>query len=275
MEPVSEAAVAADRPAPAPSTGRRAACGRLAPPCRAGCDPAPHGSWLRGLKPREAESRRSPRGREGKGRKGAAGRLPAPHPALPWSSHLPGLSQLCPPCVEPGTGTGDGAEPPDPWAGLGARGRAKGRQCWRWEQPFASLSGAGPSCPPRRNGVCHRWVTATLGRGAPARRGAAGSIRTWISGKRSAQCTGKQRLVYLPNKPGEGGTGPTAPPPCSDARLGTASPRQPQTHVGAHGCLAPAPLPAPGEAPCRPGVPSPLPPAAVGCRGAGRVRRSW
>lgn len=61
-----------------------------------------------------------------------AGRLPGLRPALPRSSHFPGLSQLR-------AESRDGAEPPDPQAGLRARDSAGGRQ---------------PPCPLRRAGLC-------------------------------------------------------------------------------------------------------------------------
>lgn len=281
LEPVSEAAVAADRPAPALSTGRRAACGRLAPPCRAGCVPAPHGSWLRGLKPREAESRRSPRGREGKGREGRGRRGGCQHPTLPClgapiyqgfpSSALSAWSRA------PGQGMGLSPQTRGQSSGLGAE--LRGGSAGGGSSPLHLSLGQGCPVPQEGMGFVTDGSWPPSGgehqpggvRPAALAPGSAGSAQPGALASRP----GKQRLVYLPNKPGEGGTGPTGPPPCSDARLGMASPHQPQTHVGAHGCLAPAPLLAPGEAPCRPGVPSLLPPAAVGCRGAGRVRHSW
>lgn len=199
------------------------------------------------------------------------GRLPAPHPALPWSSHLPGLSQLCPPCVGLGTGMGAGAEPPDPRAGLGAWGRAKGRQRWQREQPIAPLHRAGLSCPSGEVG----FVTDGS---RPPSGGECQPGKVWpvaLTPSALALRPGGQRLVYLPNKPGEGGTGP---PPCSDAHLGTVSPCQPQTHVGAHGSLLPLlcqcwakHLAAPGQGPWDPLA---APTTAAGCRGAGWVWHS-
>lgn len=142
-----------------------------------------------------------------------------------------------------------------------ARGSAEGRQ-HRRREALVPLRRAGLSCPPGGAGFVTDGSRPPLGgEDSPAGRGRRHSHpdqREALSPARWRRGPGGQRLVYLPNKPGEGGTGP---PPCSDARPGTASPRQHQTHVEAHGSLLPllcqrwAQLQA-GV----PGVPSLLPP---------------
>lgn len=241
--------------------GRRVSGSVWLPRCRAVAFPLPWKLAAR-TETKRLNHRVHPGG--GKGRKGAVGSLPAPHPALPRSSQLPGLSQRCPPCVGLAPGWGTGLSPPTPGQGSGLGAELKWGQRWWQGQPVAPLRGAGLSCPLGGMG----FVTDGSQPPSGAWQGAAGGTRARISGNHSAQragitALGGQRLVYLPNKPGAGGTGPTGPPPCSDARLGTASPRQPQTHVGAHGSLRllcqsrDKPFAAPGQVPP---VPSLLPP---------------
>lgn len=133
---------------------------------------------------------------------------------------------------------------------------------------MAPLAGQGRPAP-REDRVCHRWVTGTPGRGACQAGGvrpAALVPRSAGSGQPStlASWPGGRRLVYLPNKPGEGGTGPMGPPPCSDTCLGTASPRQPRSHVGVHGSLLPLLCQCRGPWARVPGLSSLLPPQPRG-----------
>lgn len=130
-----------------------------------------------------------------------------------------------------------------------------------------------------RSGVCHRWVTATLGRGAPARRGAAGGTRAWISGKRSAQRAGvaaQRTMACLSSQRAERGWHRAS------ALLrhtpGHSVPSPAPAHVGVHGSLLPIVCQCRVKASCSPGPgsqgPFAAPAAAAGCRGAGWLRHS-
>lgn len=135
---------------------------------------------------------------------------------------------------------GNRAEPPDPQAGLGAQGRAKGRQhCW-WELPIAALCRAGLSCPLGGAGFVTDGSQPPLG-GEPQPFG----VRPVALVPGSA---GSAQPSALASRP-QGGKGlfifPTSQarvaqsvlcPALTGARA-PASPLKPQAHVGAQGSL--------------------------------------